>query len=206
MKLVLFVACTLSVFAAHAQGGRGAGQAAALEAQLEAAQAQEAAAAIRPGDEDLTCEQLQNEIIAAAQSPDLQAALKPFAEQAQSDQAQIADAQQQIEEQTQGRKRGGGLFRSLAQGAATAALPNSVGASAQQAAAMAQGARMQAQAAENQQRIFDSAEGLVGMMGTAQRGERVMALAEAKKCEWLNGDPLSTPQAAPEPQAERGRR
>lgn len=65
---------------------------------------------------------------------------------------------------------------------------------------------MQAQAAENQQRIFDSAAGLVGMMGMAQRGQRVMELAEAKKCEWLNGDALSTPEPTPDPPAERRRR
>jgi hypothetical protein len=209
MKLVLLVVCTLPVVAAHAQGGRGAAQAAALEAQLQGADAQGAANANRPGDEDLTCQQLQDEIVAAAQSPEFQGALQPFAEQAQADQAQVEEAQQQIEEQTQGRRRGGaggGLFRSLAQGAAAAALPNSVGASATQAAGMAQAAQMQRQAAQNQERIFAAAEGAVGLMGTAQRGQRVMELAEAKKCEWLNGDPLSTPAAAPEPQPERGRR
>ena len=68
---------------------------------------------------------------------------------------------------------------------------------------MAQAARMQGQAAENQQRIFESASGLVGMMGTAQRGQRVLELAEAKKCDWLSGDPLSTPDATAEPSAER---
>ena len=208
MKFILLVVCTLSVFTVHAQGRRAA-EAAALEAQLRTAEVEGAAAAVRPGDEDLTCQQLQDEIVAAAQSPELQAALQPFAQQAQSDQAQVEAAQQQLEEQTQGRRRGGGggggLFRSLAQGAATAALPNSVGASAQMAAAAAQAAQMQQQAAQNQERIFDAASGAVGMMGTAMRGQRVMELAEAKKCEWLNGD-LSAPAAAPEPPAERGQR
>jgi hypothetical protein len=208
MKLILLVVCTLSVFTVHAQGRIGAAEAAALEAQLKTAEVEGAAAAVRPGDEDLTCQQLQDEIVAAAQSPEFQAALRPFAEQAQADQAQIEAAQQQIEEQTQGRRGGGGggLFRSLAQGVATAALPNSVGTSATQAAAMAQAAQLQRQAAQNQEQIFGAAQGAVGMMGTAMRGQRVMELAEAKKCEWLNGDPLSAPAAAPEPPAERGRR
>jgi hypothetical protein len=202
MKLILLVVCTLPAFAVHAQGRRGAAEAAALEAQLQTAEVQGAAAAVRPGDEDLTCEQLQAEITAAAQSPELQAGLQPFAEQAQADQAQIEEAQREMTQQP-GAPRRGGFFRSLAQGAATAVLPNSVGASAQQAAAMAQAAQMQGQAAENQQRIFDSASGLVGMMGTAQRGQRVLELAEAKKCDWLSGDPLSTPEATAEPSAER---
>jgi hypothetical protein len=209
MKLILVVVCLLPVFAVPAQGRRAA-EAAALEAQLRTAEVEGAAAAVRPGDEDLTCQQLQDEIVAAAQSPELQAALQPFAEQAQSDQAQVEEAQQQIEEQTQGRRRGGGggggLFRSLAQGAATAALPNSVGASAQMAAAAAQAAQMQRQAAQNQDQIFGAAQGAVGMMGTAMRGQRVMELAEAKKCEWLNGDSFGTPAAAPEPPAEGARR
>jgi len=210
MKLILLVVCSLSVFAAHGQGRRAA-QANALEAQLEAAEAEGAAAARRPGDEDLTCEQLQAEITAAAQSPEFQAALQPFAAQAQVDHAQIDEAQQAIEEQTQGRRRGGGgggggLFRSLAQGVATAALPNSVAGSAAPAEAVVQGARMQAQAEKNQEQIFASAGQLVGMMGMAQRGQRVMELAEAKKCEWLNGDPLSTPAAQPEPAAGRAPR
>jgi hypothetical protein len=161
MKLILLMVCTLPALAVHAQGRRGAAEAAALEAQLQAAEVDGAAAAIRPGDEDLTCEQLLTEVTAAAQSPELQAGLKPFAEQAQTDQAQIEEAQQQIEEQTQGRRRGGGggggLFRSLAQGAATAVLPNSVGATATQAAAMAQAAQMQRQAAQNQEQIFAAA-------------------------------------------------
>jgi hypothetical protein len=205
MKLILLVVCTLPALAVHAQGRRGAAEAAALEAQLQAAEVEGAAAAIRPGDEDLTCEQLLTEVTAAAQSPELQAGLKPFAEQAQSDQAQIEEAQRELTQQTEAPRRGG-LFRSLAQGAATAVLPNSVGASAQQAAAMAQAAQMQRQAAQNQERIFGAAAGAVGMMGTAQRGQRVLELAEAKKCEWLNGDPLSSPEATLEPEAERGRR
>jgi hypothetical protein len=205
MKLILVVACLLPMFAVHAQGRRAA-EAAALEAQLRAAEVEGAAAAVRPGDEDLTCQQLQDEIVAAAQSPELQAALQPFAAQAQSDQAQLQEAQRQVEEQTQGRRGGGGgLFRSLAQGVATAALPNSVGATATQAAAMAQAAQMQRQAAQNQEQIFGAAQGAVGMMGMAQRGQRVMELAEAKKCEWLNGDPLSAPAAAPEAEPPAGR-
>jgi hypothetical protein len=71
---------------------------------------------------------------------------------------------------------------------------------------MAQAAQMQQQAAQNQKQIFAAAEGAVGLMGSAQRGQRVMELAEANKCEWLNGDPLSAPQATPEPPAEGGRR
>lgn len=203
MKLIVLVVCTLSVFAAHAQGRRGAAQAASLEAQLEAAEAQGAAAAVRPGDEDLTCEQLQAEITAAAQSPEFLAALQPLA--AQSDPAQIEEAQQELTQQTQGPPRGG-LVRSLAAGAVTAVLPNSVGAAAQQATAVVQGARMQVQAAQNQQQIFDSASQLVGLMGMAERSQRVIELAEAKKCDWLKGDPLSAPEPTPEPQAERRRR
>ncbi len=92
-KLILLVACILPMVTAHAQG-RSAAQAAALEAQLQTAEVEGAAAAVRPGDEDLTCQQLQDEIVAAAQSPELQAALQPFAGQVQSDQAQVEQAQQ----------------------------------------------------------------------------------------------------------------
>jgi hypothetical protein len=202
MKLIFVVACVLPVFAVHAQGRRAA-EAAALEAQLQAAQAEGTANAARPGDENLTCDELQTELAAVAQSPEFQAGLAPFAAQAQEQQAQVAEAQQQVEQQTP--RRGGGLFRSLAQGAASAALPNNVGASAQMAAAAAQAAQMQKQAAQNQDQIFSAASGAVGMMGPAMRGQRLIELAEAKKCEWLSGDSLSAPAAAPEPELPAGR-
>jgi hypothetical protein len=190
MKPILVLACLLPVFAVHSQGRRAA-EAQALEAQLEAAQAEGTANAVRPGDESLTCDQLQAEIATVAQSSEIQAGLAPFAEQAQADQAQVAEAQQQVEQQTPTPQRGGGLFRSLAQGAASAALPNSVAASAQTAAAAAQAAQMRGQAEQRQQQIFGQGQQMAAMMGPAMRGQRLIELAEAKKCAWLNGDSLS---------------
>lgn len=200
MKLFLLVICTLSAFGAHAQTPTAA-QAAALEAQLEASQAQETAAAVRPVADNLTCEELQTEMVTIAQSPDMQAGLQAFAGQAQKSQEQVAEAQPQVAEPTE-EGQGGGSLLSLAHGAATAALPNSVGALATQAEGTVQGARLQAQAAQTQQEIFDIAGQLAGMMGPAMRSQRIMDLAAAKKCEWLNGDPLSAPEAASEPPAD----
>lgn len=193
MRMILLAVCVFPALAAHAQGLSTAAQAGGLQAQLEAAQAQGTAAAARPGDEKLTCDEMQTEIVAVAQSPEFQAGLALFGNPAQRDPGQIDDAQQHLDPQTFA--SGTRNFWSLAQGLAMAALPNSVGAAAQQAVGMVQGAQLQAQAGQFQQQMISQAPQLAAMMGPAMRGQRVMELAEARKCEWLKGDPLSTPES-----------
>jgi hypothetical protein len=65
---------------------------------------------------------------------------------------------------------------------------------------------MRGQAEHRQQQIFGQGQQMAAMMGPAMRGQRLIELAEAKKCAWLNGDSLSAPAATPEPPAGRGRR
>ncbi len=179
-SLVLCLAC--SVGSALAQ--ETAPSADALQQQLLEAQAAAEAGAARPGDEDLSCEALQAEMVSIAQAMGQDPALQSMAAQAQADLAKIQDGQQAAEAQAQGaRPRFGQMVRGLATGVVPGA--DRANAAAQQAAAIAQAQQAQARANENQQRIATMSQGAAALAGPAMRGQRVFELAEARSCAWL---------------------
>ena len=181
MRVVVFVSLVLASAAASPQDTNQRLDAAG-RALLEA-QAQAEANAARPGDDELSCEALQAEMVAIAQSPEMQA-FGAFAQQGQADLAAVQEAQAAAEEASRSRPR---LFRQMVQGAASGVVPGlgRGAAAAQQAAAAAQAEQQAAQTNANLERIAGLGEQAALTVGPAMRGQRVMELARARNCEWI---------------------
>jgi hypothetical protein len=185
MRTILMLASIFAASAAIAQSAANRAREEQTVKQIEEAQALAEANAVRPGDENLSCEALQAEMMALAQSPEMQAFAQGFGAQAQADLAGLQQAQTAAEEQTRNARRG--IFRSMAQGVASAVTPGAdqAAARAQQAASKAQSAQIEAQTNQNLERILGQSDNIAAMAGPAMRGRRVFELAEARDCAWL---------------------
>jgi hypothetical protein len=137
-----------------------------LQASLAAAQA----GAIRPGDEALSCEALEHELVAAVKQPEVQSFV-----------AKAGAA---------GQERMAAMNEAGARAAAPSALTlfSSIvpfGGWAGLGVAAAQAQAQQAQAARNIQQQMQQAQDMMGIMPTLMRGQRVMELAQTRNCAWL---------------------
>ena len=150
----------------------------AMMAQMEAAQAQAQAAARRPGDEALTCEQLQVEFTTVMNDPQYQQSMAAMGAWAQDRQQQMRSGM------AKGMAMGGA---NMAMGLASSFVPG-LGL-AQQAMMRAQMAGMERQAQQNQQDMVEQAQNAQAMMPTAYRGQRLYELAQAKQCAFLTAPP-----------------
>jgi len=187
MKRVM-IGCVLLTLAACATGGGPGGTDAAMAdsqasmdqsvSNMMAAQSAAQAAAVRPGDEALTCDQLQAEMMAITTDPKMQAATASMGAgaQAQMDKAKAAQAGMVAT----------GIAGTVA-GVAGSFIP---GASFfTQGAMMAQQAAMASQMKEADRDRTKMMNDMSTMMPMMMRGQRVMDLANAKKCAFLNGPP-----------------
>jgi hypothetical protein len=137
----------------------------AMAKAMEQAQAD----AIKPGDEKLSCEQLEEQLISLTQSPEFQAQVEAGAAEAQKQQAAMNVAKGQIALQT---------FRTVIMTTMPgAAMPGMASAQSQ---AMAQGA----QSMEQTKQRMEQAQKMMGLLPMLMRGQRVIELGSGKKCEW----------------------
>ncbi|MDX2237284.1 MAG: hypothetical protein NW203_06950 [Hyphomonadaceae bacterium] len=143
-------------------------------AQMQAQQAQAQAAASRPGDEALTCEQLMAEFNTTMNDPQFRAALAQSGAWAQQRQQQMQGAQGMAM---------AGMGIGMAMGVASAFVPG-LG-YAQGAMMNAQAGQMQRQAQQNQADMITQAGNAQAMMPAAYRGQRLYELAQAKQCPFL---------------------
>jgi hypothetical protein len=201
MRAVFLVAFALVASQILAQDGGRAGragrasranQADASQQQLLESQAQAAASAARPGDENLSCEALQTELFAITQSPEMQAFTQQMGARAQTD----LDKLRQVQEQQTAVPKPG-IARALVQGVVTSAIPGlgRAAAQAQEAQQAAQAAQMQVEAERNIQSMAAQTSQISAMMGPMMRGQHVMELAQARGCAWLQ-QPGAAPSAA----------
>jgi hypothetical protein len=150
--------------------------------QLADAEAEAAANAKRPGDEDLSCEALQAEMVSISQT--MQPLLEGPAQQFASDLSKLEEAQAAAEAQApSARPRFGQMVRGLATGAVPGM--DRANAAAQQAQSIAQAEQARADTNENLERVAALSEGTAAIAGPAMRGQRVLELAEARNCAWL---------------------
>ncbi len=117
MRVVLFVSLAFVSAAASAQDA--ARRLDAASQALVEAQAQAEANAERPGDEELTCEALQAEMVAIARSAEMQD-FAGFAQQAQADLGAVQEAQAAAEGSARSRPH---MFRQMVAGAASGVVP-----------------------------------------------------------------------------------
>lgn len=146
----------------------------AMEQAIADAQAQ----ASRPGDEQLSCEQLEAEMVATMQDPAVQAAVA----------AQGADAQAQMERMNAARDQmraqmGVGIFMSLA----SAFIPGAGYAQMIQQQAMANQSRSMAD--QHLAEMNAMAERMTPIMPQLMRGQRVYELAQGRECAFVQDMP-----------------
>ena len=130
------------------------------------------AGASKPGDDKLTCEQLEEELVAVTQDPALLAHLDAAGADAQKKQAAMEGAKGQIAMQT--------LRAALMVFVPGGAYPGMASAQSQ---AMKQGKKGMADMKDR----MAQAQQMAALLPTLMRGQRVVELASAKSCEWAAG-------------------
>jgi hypothetical protein len=140
----------------------------AMMKSMEKAQAE----ASQPGDPQLSCAQLEAQLVGIAQDPAFQAYVKAAGAQAEQDMAKMQVAQGEI-----AAKAAATAIASIVPGAAMGHMTANV--AENQAKAAEGAARMQARMADAQQ--------LMVFMPKLLRGQRLIELATVRKCEWVAG-------------------
>ena len=141
----------------------------AMAKAMEKAQAD----ANQPGDERLSCDQLQQQLVAVAQDPAFQSHVKAMGIAAEKDMAQMQVAQSEIAAKT--------AATAIASMVPGAAMGHMAASAAENQAKVAQGAaRMQERMGQGQQ--------MMAFMPKLMRGQRLIELGTARKCEWATGD------------------
>jgi hypothetical protein len=165
MLVALLTACALS----YAQTVPGMPQDyQAMMKAMEKAQAE----ANRPGDEKLTCDQLQQQLVTIAQDPAFVAHVQAAGAEAAKDMARVQASQNEIAAKTAAT-----IAASMVPGAAMSQMMAS--AAENQAKAAQSTARVQSRMAEGQQ--------MMAFMPQMMRGQRLVELAMVRKCEWAAG-------------------
>ena len=168
LSIVLGVALATACAFSHAQVPSGAQDYEAMAKAMEKAQAE----ASKPGDEKLTCDQLQQQLVAIAQDPAYLAYVQAAGIQAQKDMAQMQVPQSEIAAKT----------------AATMAASMVPGAAMGQV--MASAAENQAKMAQSTARVqsrTDQGQQMMAFMPMLMRGQRLVELAAVRQCEWVTG-------------------
>jgi len=168
LSIVLGVALATACTFGYAQVPLGAQDYEAMAKAMEKAQAE----ASKPGDEKLTCDQLQQQLVAIAQDPAYLAYVQAAGVQAQKDLAQMQVPQSEIAAKT----------------AATMAASMVPGAAMGQV--MASAAENQAKMAQSTARVqsrTDQGQQMMAFMPMLMRGQRLVELAAVRQCEWVTG-------------------
>ena len=154
------------------KGGAGASDGRQMQAAMEDAQKN----AKRPGDDSLTCDALQNELVATVQDPAVQSVM----------QKQGAWGKEQQEKLDEARANSGGAGSTAGQLAAgfIAGFVPGFGA-ARSAAQNAQMHRQMQQAAANQEELQQRMQEMMTIMPQLMRAQRVSELAQRRKCDWI---------------------
>jgi len=153
---------------------------------LQKAMADAQAKAARPGDNALTCDAIQNEIVSSMRDPAVTAVATKAG-------AWSADEQHKLEEATGASKAA--MARQMAMGLASSLgsifLPGlgMLTGRAQNAAAAAQAEQSAAAAARNIQQLEERMNEMMTILPQVMRGQRLLELAQGRKCDWLAGPP-----------------
>jgi len=164
LGIALLAACVLS----SAQVPPGAQDYEAMAKAMEKAQAD----ANKPGDEKLTCDQLQQQMVAIAQDPAFLAYVQAAGVEAQKEMAQMQVPQSEIAAKTAAT-----MAASMVPGAAMGQVMAS--AAENQAKAAQSAAQVQSRMAQGQQ--------MMAFMPMLMRGQRLTELAMLRKCAWATG-------------------
>jgi hypothetical protein len=167
-SVILGVALLAAFVLSYAQVPPGAQDYEAMAKAMEKAQAE----ANKPGDEKLTCDQLQQQLVAIAQDPAYLAYVQAAGVAAQKDMAQMQVPASEIAAKTAAT-----MAASMVPGAAMGQM-------------MASAAENQAKAAQSAARVqsrMDQGQQMMAFMPMLMRGQRLVELAAVRKCDWIAG-------------------
>jgi hypothetical protein len=158
--------------------------------KLQKAMAEAEAKARRSGDNALTCDAIQNEIVSSMRDPAVTAAATKAG-------AWGADQQHKLEEASGASKAAmaGHMAMGLASSLGSMFLPGLglVTGRAQGAVAQAQAAQDAAAAARSNQQLDERMNDMMSILPQLMRGQRLLELAQGRKCDWL-GPPAGMPR------------
>jgi hypothetical protein len=160
-------------------GQQKAAQMAQTGQDMQKAMAAAQAAASQPGDEGLSCDALQEQMIASVNNPAVKDVVSKQGAQAQAQVDKLNAAKSNQSKAS--------VAAQVAQGFASSFVPG-FGA-AQMAAAAAQAQSQMAEAAVNQQQMMANMQAMMTIMPQMMRGQRLYELAAGKKCAWVSGPP-----------------
>jgi hypothetical protein len=156
----------------------------AMGSQMEQSMADAQAAAARPGDEALTCEQLEVEIATTMQDPAVQEAVAANGADAQAQMDQMNAARGQMRAQ---------MATSMFMGIASSFIPGMGYAQMAQQRMMA--GQQQRAAQQNMAQVMEMAQRMQTIMPQLMRGQRVYELGQAKHCAFVQQQaPPDAPQ------------
>jgi hypothetical protein len=154
--------------------------------KLQKAMADAQAKAARPGDNALTCDAIQNEMVTSMRDPAVTATATKMGTWA-------SDQQRKLDEASGAAKgaMAGQMAMGLASGIASMFVPglDMFTGRAQAAAAQAQAAQASAEAARNVQQLEERMNDMIPILPQMMRGQRLVELAQVQKCAWLAGAP-----------------
>ncbi|HYD73289.1 MAG TPA: hypothetical protein VEF55_09130 [Candidatus Binatia bacterium] len=153
----------------------------AMAAEMEQSMAEAQAAAVRPGDDQLTCEQLESEMVASMQDPAVQSVVAQNGAWAQGQLDQMNAAQGQMRAQ---------MATSMFMGIVGSFIPGFGYAQMAQQQMMA--AQQQRQAEQNMAQMMEMGQRMQTIMPQMMRGQRLYELGQSKQCAFVQQ------QAAPQ--------
>ena len=162
---IFLVVLSIALPAAPVRAQDPAAQYQKLAEAMEKAQRE----AVRPGDERLDCTALERALVAEVTSPPFQDRIAKGGRQAEQDMART-----RVDPATMSAQAAVTAFASLAPGGGWMGL----------AAATGQVAGAQAQAAQNIQQRMQQSNEMVQILPQVMRGQRVIELAQERKCDW----------------------
>jgi hypothetical protein len=160
--------------------------------KLQAALADAQAKANRPNDSKLSCNAMQEEVVALMHDPTVTAVAVQNG----------AVAQQQLDEMEKQKgaaqaRAATGIASGIFMGIASSFIPGlgMITGRSQGAAMQAQAAQMQAQTAANNEQMVVMADRMITILPQIMRANHLLELGQAKKCDWIPADAQGMPPA-----------
>ena len=177
---VVFLVMVGSFATLHGQKGKPPGMPAGMPdpAQMQAAADAAQKNAKRPGDEVMSCEAGQNELVATMQDPKVQTVIGKQGAWAKQQQDKLNAGMAAAN----GGPSKGSIAAQMAKGFATSMVPGA--GMAQVAAQQAQAKRQIAESAQNQADMFARMNEMMTIMPQMMRAQRLAELGQNKKCDW----------------------
>jgi len=159
--------------------------------KMQLAMADAQAKASRPGDNRMSCAEMQQELEGQMRQPAVRAAAAANGAIAQEKLDELDKAKSEASAQVATQ-----MASNLFMGFASAFMPGMgmIAGRGQQAQMQAKAAQDQAKAQQNTQDMMKMADNMIAILPQMMRGNRMMELAQAKNCDWMKQPGASTPQ------------